>query len=66
MPAGHLPQKEPDPVGLGRVVYPYLLRNLEIGCCNQVWEVGITYIPLERGFVYLTAIIDVHSRFVVT
>jgi len=46
-------------------IHPYLLRNLEVAEPNQVWEVDITYIPLERGFMYLTAVIDVHSRFVV-
>jgi putative transposase len=43
-------------------VYPYLLRNLEISRVNQVWATDITYIPLERGFAYLCAIIDWHSR----
>jgi putative transposase len=43
-------------------VYPYLLRNLEICRVNQVWATDITYIPLERGFAYLVAIMDWHSR----
>ena len=43
-------------------VYPYLLRNLEISRPNQVWATDITYIPLDRGFAYLVAIIDWHSR----
>lgn len=43
-------------------VYPYLLRNLEICRVNQVWATDITYIPLDRGFAYLCAIIDWHSR----
>jgi putative transposase len=43
-------------------VYPYLLRNLEIEKPNQVWQTDITYIPMAKGFMYLTAIIDVHSR----
>lgn len=46
-------------------IYPYLLRDLEITRPNQVWSMDITYIPMERGFMYLTAIIDVYSRFVV-
>lgn len=46
-------------------VYPYLLRNLKIERPNQVWATDITYIPMEKGFMYLTAIIDLHSRYVV-
>ena len=46
-------------------VYPYLLRNLEVERVNQVWQTDITYIPMAKGFLYLTAIIDVHSRYVV-
>lgn len=42
--------------------YPYLLRNLEITRPNQVWSTDITYIPMKRGFMYLTAIMDWHSR----
>lgn len=45
--------------------YPYLLRNLEIVKCNQVWAMDITYIPMKTGFMYLTAIIDLHSRYVI-
>lgn len=43
-------------------VYPYLLKNIEICRVNQVWATDITYIPLERGFAYLVAIIDWYSR----
>lgn len=42
--------------------YPYLLSNLEITRSNQVWCSDITYIPMKRGFLYLTAIMDWHSR----
>lgn len=45
-------------------VYPYLLRNLTIDRPNQVWATDITYIPMKKGFMYLTAIIDLHSRYV--
>lgn len=45
--------------------YPYLLRGLKIERCNQVWAMDITYIPMKNGFMYLTAIIDLHSRYVV-
>jgi len=43
-------------------IYPYLLKNLIINRPNQVWQPDITYIPLERGFMYMVAIIDVYSR----
>ncbi len=51
----------------GHVNYirPYLLRNLAINHPNQVWAIDITFIPMRRGFMYLVAIIDVYSRFVV-
>lgn len=42
--------------------YPYLLKNLRIERPNQVWQTDITYIPMLRGFMYMNAIIDVHSR----
>lgn len=45
--------------------YPYLLRNLKRIKCNQVWAMDITYIPMKKGFMYLTAIIDLHSRYVI-
>ena len=47
------------------VVYPYLLRGLKINRANQVWAVDITYIPMRKGFMYLCAIIDLHTRYVV-
>jgi putative transposase len=43
-------------------VYPYLLRNLKIDRPNQVWAADITYIPMSRGFMYLVAVMDWHSR----
>jgi putative transposase len=43
-------------------VYPYLLRKAAIGRANQVWALDTTYIPMARGFVYLTAVVDVASR----
>jgi len=47
-------------------VYPYLLRGLEITKPNQVWSMDITYIRLKQGFVYLCAVIDWHSRYVLS
>jgi len=43
-------------------VYPYLLRDLEVDWVNQVWCTDITYIPMRKGFLYLVAIMDWHSR----
>lgn len=43
-------------------VYPYLLRHLEINRVNQVWCTDITYIPMRKGFLYLVAVMDWHSR----
>jgi putative transposase len=45
-------------------VYPYLLKEMEITHANQVWAIDITYVPMRRGFLYLCAIIDVHTRYV--
>jgi putative transposase len=42
--------------------YPYLLRGLSIDRCNQVWCADITYLPMRKGFLYLVAIMDWHSR----
>lgn len=49
----------------GHKVYPYLLRNKTATAPNQFWSIDITYIRLEHGFVYLTAIIDWYSRYIV-
>jgi len=46
-------------------VYPYLLRGLKISSVNQVWGVDITYVPVRGGWVYLFAVLDWYSRFVV-
>jgi putative transposase len=43
-------------------IYPYLLRKLPVTRPNQVWAMDITYIPMARGFVYLTAVVDWFSR----
>src|SRR5207253_279617 len=45
-------------------IYPYLLRNVAILRPNQVWSTDITYVPMPRGFVYLTAVLDWYSRYV--
>ena len=46
----------------GHDVYPYLLRGLTINRANQVWALDTTYIPMAKGFVYLTAVMDWASR----
>ena len=43
-------------------IYPYLLRDLTIDRVNQVWCTDITYIPMRKGFLYLVAVMDWHSR----
>jgi len=45
-------------------VYPYLLRNVEIERVNQVWSTDITYIPMRCGYMFLTAVIEWYSRYV--
>jgi putative transposase len=46
--------------------YPYLLRGMSIGRCDQVWSCDITYIRLQRGFIYLMAVMDWFSRYVLS
>ena len=48
-----------------KYIHPYLLRHLDITHSNHVWSIDITYIPMKKGFLYLTAIIDVYSRYIV-
>jgi len=49
----------------GKYKYPYLLRNLPITRPNQVWALDITYIPMAKGYMYLLAIMDLYSRYIV-
>lgn len=51
--------------GEGHTIFPYLLRGLKAERPNQVWAMDITYIPVGNGFMYLVAIIDLYSRFIV-
>ena len=48
------------------LVYPYLLRNVPIERVNQVWSTDITYVPMARGFLYLVAVLDWYSRYVLS
>ena len=50
---------KPEP---GHKIFPYLLRGIEIMRPNQVWAMDITYIPMAKGFVYLTVVLDWFSR----
>jgi putative transposase len=52
--------------GAGHKVYPYLLRGVAIERPDQVWSTDITYIPLPAGFMYLTAVLDWYSRYVLS
>jgi putative transposase len=56
------PQPGTSKAAPGHKIYPYLLRKLAITRANQVWALDTTYIPMARGFVYLTAVVDVLSR----
>ena len=47
-------------------VFPYLLRHVSVERPNQVWAADITYVPMPRGFLYLVAVMDWHSRFVIS
>lgn len=59
------PKRNLSKLGLIKYIRPYLLRGLPIDHANQVWAIDITYIPMKKGFMYLTAIIDLYSRYVV-
>jgi len=48
------------------MIYPYLLKGYDITAPNQVWSTDITYIPMTHGFLYLVAIIDWYSRYVIS
>jgi putative transposase len=47
-------------------IYPYLLRDYAVLKPNEVWSTDITYIPMRHGYMYLTAIIDWYSRYVIS
>jgi len=59
------PKRNLSKLGLKKYIHPYLLKGLDINRPNQVWAIDITYIPMKNGFLYLTAIIDVYSRYIV-
>jgi len=56
------PRQRTSQPGNGHRIYPYLLRDLPIKHANHVWATDICYIPMAKGFMYLVAILDWHSR----
>jgi putative transposase len=58
------PKPNLSAAGRNHKVYPYLLRGVPIERADQVWSTDITYIPLAHGFMYLAAVIDWYSRYV--
>lgn len=60
------PKPRLSQAGGGQRIYPYLLRGVQIERPNQVWSADITYIRLRAGFVYLVAIIDWYSRYILS
>lgn len=63
---GLSPKRRTTLAACGHRVYPYLLRGLEIARPDQVWCSDITYVPMRRGFLYLAAVMDWHSRYVIS
>ena len=59
------PKKTTVPA-VGHKIYPYLLRGVKVARVNQVWSTDITYVPMRRGFMYLVAIMDWYSRYVLS
>jgi putative transposase len=59
------PRPKLSAAGKGHRVYPYLLRGVAVERPDQVWSTDITYVPLPRGFMYLAAVIDWYSRYVI-
>jgi putative transposase len=60
------PKPQTSRSGKAHKIYPYLLRGVKITHANQVWSADITYVPMQRGFMYLVAILDWHSRYVLS
>lgn len=60
------PKRSTTRPAAGHKIYPYLLKNVEILRPDQVWSTDITYLPMRQGFLYLTAVIDWFSRYVLS
>jgi len=56
------PKRNLSKLGRVKYIHPYLLRNMNIISPNQVWAIDISYIPMKRGFMYLTVVVDWYSR----
>jgi putative transposase len=59
------PKRKLSEPGSGHRIYPYLLRGVQVVRPDQVWSTDITYVPLPSGFMYLAAVIDWYSRYVI-
>jgi putative transposase len=59
------PKKNLSKLGMSKYIRPYLLKGLKIDRPNKAWAIDITFLPMKNGFLYLTAIIDLYSRFIV-
>ena len=59
------PKPRLSPAGKGHRIYPYLLRGVTVERPDQVWSTDITYVPMASGFMYLAAVIDWYSRYVI-
>jgi putative transposase len=59
------PKPRLSTAGRGHKVYPYLLRGVKVERPNQVWSTDITYAPMREGFMYLAAVLDWYSRYVI-
>ena len=60
LPGPHTSRPHPE-----HTIHPYLLRGMEIRGPNEVWSADITYVPMRRGFLYLVAVMDWFSRYVI-
>jgi putative transposase len=60
------PKPRLSAAGRGHKIYPYLLRGVKVERPDQVWSTDITYVPMSSGFMYLAAVIDWYSRYVIT
>src|SRR4051794_41651239 len=59
------PKPKLSVAGRGQRIYPYLLRDVAVERADHVWSTDITYIPMVAGFMYLAAVIDWYSRYVI-
>lgn len=59
------PKRNLSKLGKREYIHPYLLRNYTVSHTNEVWAIDISYIPMKKGFMYLTVVIDLYSRYIV-